>query len=254
MPRWRPTASIAHARRSHADEHFHEVGTRNGEERNACFARDRLREQRFTRARRAYEQHALRNARAEVGELAGAFEELDHFGKLLLLLFRSRHVGEPHFDVGIDAGLGLGKAHRLASPALRLPDQQPEHHAHQYDTDERDEVVHKTARIRVGERHSYGVAAAFDRLVEHLLQRVAAARAGSLVAGVRFIILARIDVAVDLHPVDFPVLYHLTEFGKIDTFRCIQRAGQYDRQDQYQHHGDNAPDQYFRRFTHSASP
>ena len=44
---------IAYARSTDADEHFDEIGTRNREERNASFAGDCSREQRFTGSRRA---------------------------------------------------------------------------------------------------------------------------------------------------------------------------------------------------------
>ena len=40
---------VAHARGAHADEHFHEVGTGNTEERNLGFAGDSARQQAFYR-------------------------------------------------------------------------------------------------------------------------------------------------------------------------------------------------------------
>src|SRR5205085_5026438 len=60
---------VAHAGSAHADEHLHEVGAGDGEERNAGLARDGPREQRLSRSRGAHQEHALGNAPAELGEL-----------------------------------------------------------------------------------------------------------------------------------------------------------------------------------------
>lgn len=64
---------VTHTRCTDADEHLHEVGTRNGEERHAGFACNGARQKRFTGARRANEQHALRNARTELVILIRTF-------------------------------------------------------------------------------------------------------------------------------------------------------------------------------------
>src|SRR3546814_53053 len=57
---------VADARRTHTDEHFDEVRTRNGEEGHAGFTRDRAGEQGFASAGRADEQSALRDLAAEL--------------------------------------------------------------------------------------------------------------------------------------------------------------------------------------------
>src|SRR5437763_734856 len=68
---------IAHAGRTHADEHLHEVGARDGEERNPRLARDGAREQGLARAGGAHQEHALGDASAELGELLRILEESD---------------------------------------------------------------------------------------------------------------------------------------------------------------------------------
>src|SRR5204862_6246155 len=68
---------IADAARADADEHLDEVRARDGEEGNARLAGDRPREQGLARARRAHEQHALRDAAAEALELLRILEEGD---------------------------------------------------------------------------------------------------------------------------------------------------------------------------------
>ena len=62
---------VAHAGGTHADEHLDEVGAGDGEERYVRFPRHRLCEQRLTGARRADEQDAARDARAQFGKFAG---------------------------------------------------------------------------------------------------------------------------------------------------------------------------------------
>ena len=86
---------VAHARRALADEHLHELGARDGEERHVRLARDGLRQQRFTGARRAYEQHALRHRRADGAVFFRGVQEVDDLRQCLLglcLLYTSRCV------------------------------------------------------------------------------------------------------------------------------------------------------------------
>ena len=56
---------IAHPRRAHADEHLDELAAADGEERHLGLAGDGPREQRLACARRADQQNAFRNLRAE---------------------------------------------------------------------------------------------------------------------------------------------------------------------------------------------
>merc|ERR1712185_66319 len=59
----------ANAACADADKHLDELRARRRDERHARLARDRAREQRLARARRALEQHAARRLRADLGEL-----------------------------------------------------------------------------------------------------------------------------------------------------------------------------------------
>ena len=74
---------VAHARGADADEHLDEVGAGDREERHAGLAGDGAREQRLAGARRAVEQDALRDARAERLELLRVLEELLDLVQLL---------------------------------------------------------------------------------------------------------------------------------------------------------------------------
>src|SRR3546814_18172821 len=57
---------VADAARTHTDEHFDEVRTRDGEDGDARLPRDRAGEQGLAGAGRAAEQSALRNLAAEL--------------------------------------------------------------------------------------------------------------------------------------------------------------------------------------------
>ena len=113
---------VADARGADADEHLDEVGTRDREERNARFARDRASEQRLAGARRAQQQHALGNARAERLELLRILEELDDLAELFFGLFDPGDVGERHLRpvFGQQLRARSPERERLAAAALRL--------------------------------------------------------------------------------------------------------------------------------------
>jgi hypothetical protein len=125
---------VANARGAHADEHFDEVRTGNGEKRHAGFARNRAREQRFAGARRAEQQHALGNARAERLELLGVLQELDNLAELLLGLIHARNVVERHLGAVFREHLcaGTSERQRLTTSVLRLP-QDYEEEEREYD-------------------------------------------------------------------------------------------------------------------------
>src|ERR687893_786452 len=74
---------VAHARGADADEHLNEVRAGDREERHAGLTGHGAREQRLARARRAVEQHALRDAGAERLELLRVLEELLDLVQLL---------------------------------------------------------------------------------------------------------------------------------------------------------------------------
>ena len=117
---------VAHTRGTDTDIHLHEVGTADREERNTRFSRNGLCKQRFTCSGRTYEQDALRNFCAKIGELFGALEEFDDFLQFLFFLFRSGDIGEAHFNIGRYARLCLAEAHHLSASAAHRAKNQEE--------------------------------------------------------------------------------------------------------------------------------
>jgi len=128
---------VAYARRAHAYEHLHEVGTGDGDERHARFAGDGPRDQRLTGAGGTDEQHALGNARADVLELAGDLQEVDDFGDLLFHRAVTGNVGEGGFRfVGVvHLGARAPDVHHRAHLSLRAARDEPPECTDQCDHD-----------------------------------------------------------------------------------------------------------------------
>lgn len=87
---------VAHARSAHAHEHLHEIRAGNRQERHIGLSRHRLRQQGFTRSRRAYQQRALGNFRTDGFVFVGFLEEIDDLHDLDLCLLQSGNVLESH--------------------------------------------------------------------------------------------------------------------------------------------------------------
>jgi hypothetical protein len=82
---------VAHARGADADEHLDEVGAADREERHVGLAGHGAGQQGLAGARRAHQQHALRDAAAQLLELLRLLQELDD---LLELVLRLVHAGD----------------------------------------------------------------------------------------------------------------------------------------------------------------
>ena len=150
---------VAHAARADADEHLDEVGARNGEERHVGFARDRPGGQGLAGARRADQQHAARDAAAELLELLRVAQEFDDLLQVFLGLVDAGDVLErdPALRLGQELGLRLAESHRLAGAALHLPghvDPQAQEQQHrQHAGDDRQQPVVAVGRRLGGDRH-----------------------------------------------------------------------------------------------------
>mmetsp|Transcript_30122 Transcript_30122/g.103628 ORF Transcript_30122/g.103628 Transcript_30122/m.103628 type:complete len:359 (+) Transcript_30122:838-1914(+) len=109
----------ADARRADADEHFHELGARRGDEGHARLAGARASEQRLARARGALEEHAARGLGADLGVLFRELEELDDLGQFELGRVATRHVGkgDARLRLHLDLGLRVEHAHGAAATA-----------------------------------------------------------------------------------------------------------------------------------------
>ena len=114
-----------------ADEHLHELAAADGEEGHAGLARDGARQQCLPGPRRADEQHAAGDARAQRQEPLRVLEEVDDLLELHLGFINARDVGEGHGGLVADqhAGAAAAEAEGLARVALGLPHHEQQHHA-----------------------------------------------------------------------------------------------------------------------------
>ncbi len=116
-------------RRADADEHLDEVRAGDGEERHIRLAGDGAREQRLAGAGRTDQQHAARDAPAELLEFLRVAQELDDLLEILLRLVDAGDVVEGHAAVplGEQLGPGLAEAHGAAAARLHLAHEEDPH-------------------------------------------------------------------------------------------------------------------------------
>src|SRR5436190_1144059 len=143
---------VADARRADADEHLHEVGAGDRDERHPRLTGDRTRDEGLAGAGRADQQHTLRDARADLLELARHLEEVDDFGDLFLYRAVARDVGEGRLRfVGVvDLGARAPDVHHRAHLALRASRDEPPERADQRDhEDEAQDRADEVRRLRL---------------------------------------------------------------------------------------------------------
>ena len=114
---------VADLRRAHAHEHFHKLGSGDGEEGYLRLPGHRLRQQGFARAGRAHQQRALGQLRADPGVLARVLQEVHNFLQRVLCFFLSGHVREGHAGLLFRHNLGvrLSEAHGVHPAAQPFP-------------------------------------------------------------------------------------------------------------------------------------
>ena len=139
---------IAHARRAHADEHFHKVRAGLAEKRHVRLARNGFCKQCFTRSGRTYQQHAVRHARAHSSEFLRIFEKFDNLFEFLFFFFRARNVRKAYLQLILLLRFGPAEIHRLLVRIVHRSEHEYHEH-HEQDQPERgNDVV----------RYIYGIA------------------------------------------------------------------------------------------------
>ena len=142
---------VAHAARADAHEHLDELRAGDAEEGHAGLTGDGARQQRLARAWRSDEEHAARDARAELVELLGVFEELDDFLQLSLSLVDTGHVLErdDRLVAQEHPRPALAEAEGLVIGALRLTEHEEEQSAdQQHRQQRRDEDAQPLTAVR----------------------------------------------------------------------------------------------------------
>ena len=143
---------VAHAGRTDADEHLHEVGAGDRHERHPGLTGDGTRDERLAGARRADEQHALGDARADLLELPRVLEEVDDLGDLLLHGAVARDVGERRLRLlgVVHLRPAAPDVHHRAHLALRASAHPHEEADDQHERQRVDDEVAPDAAARVG--------------------------------------------------------------------------------------------------------
>ena len=146
---------VADAAGADADEHLDELRAGDREERHAGLAGDGPGHQRLAGARRAHQQHAARDARAERVELLGVLQELDDFLELGLGLVDAGDVGEGHDGLVAEEhpGPALAEAEGLVIRALGLSHHEEDEAADDQDRQQagdQDQIQPRCVRRRLG--------------------------------------------------------------------------------------------------------
>ena len=109
---FRLAEQIAHPAGADADEHLDEIGPAHAEERHIRLAGDRLAQQRLARARRADQQHALRNAAAERLVFLRRLQKIDDFAQFGHRFVDAGDILEGDLKVLLSVELVLAAAER----------------------------------------------------------------------------------------------------------------------------------------------
>ena len=128
---------VAHARRTHTDEHLHEVGTGNGEEGHARLAGHGAGQQRLTRTGRAVQQHAARDLCPQRLITARVGQEVADLVQLLHSLVGTGYVIEGCIRVVLVQLLGGGFAEAEGTHATAAL------HAGQHEHQQREDQQHR---------------------------------------------------------------------------------------------------------------
>ena len=138
---------VTHARGAHADIQLDKVRTGNRQKGDAGLARNRLGDERLARARRADQQDAFGDARADVDEFFRVLEEFYDLLQLGLFLVCARHIGKGDLFLVIACHLDAraAKLHGIAAAPILLVHHEIPQQAKQ---DEHDEIGHKACPPR----------------------------------------------------------------------------------------------------------
>ena len=209
---FRLVEEVANARRTDADEHLDEVRAGLGEERHVRLARYGFGEKRFTSSGRTDEQYAVRHSRADRGELAGVFEELDYLFEFFFLFLRARHVAELDFGLTLRIGLGLAEVHGLLGRRAHRAEHKYGQHDQKHQPEHGDYIIGYARRITVVELDDNGLIGIFgvvriDKIDEP-------------VAHVHAVIIGFTAVVADVRGV---VLYiHLRDVARLDILLQVR--------------------------------
>mmetsp|Transcript_29281 Transcript_29281/g.113541 ORF Transcript_29281/g.113541 Transcript_29281/m.113541 type:complete len:334 (-) Transcript_29281:802-1803(-) len=107
----RLTEQISHTRCTHANEHFHKLGSRDGEERHSCFSGNSPRKESLSGSRGTFQDHTPRDLCSELAERIGLLQEANDFLELQLRSVTARNIRELDTSLRCELEFGLRPAH-----------------------------------------------------------------------------------------------------------------------------------------------
>ena len=159
---------VAHAGRAHADEHLHEVGTGDGIKRHARLAGHGAGQQRLAGTRRAVEQHAARDLRAELEVPGRILKEVLDLHEFVNGFIGTRDVveGVGRLVLGELLGFVAADAEQSAGALLHAGDEEEEQGGHGHHRQE--QARHLDQEVVLGHVGLVGVDAGVFHGVEDL--------------------------------------------------------------------------------------
>ena len=141
---------VANTAGTDTDEHFDEVRTRNGKERNACFTSNGASQQSLTGSGRAIEKNTLGDASAHGLESGRVFQEVFNFTELFDGLVSTSYVGERNGRsfFGDELVSRLTKLHDSAATATSGAHHEPEEQTDQKNREQEPEGRHQPVVVR----------------------------------------------------------------------------------------------------------
>ena len=249
---------IPDLRGTHAHEHFHELGSGNGEERHIGLPGHRLRQHRLSGSRRPHQQNALRHGSADGRIPLGIVQVFHDFLQIFLRLILSGHITEVNAFRGGHIQLRIGFPHaehhgsRSAAgpvhhflghpPAQPGEDQERKEEHQQIHNDIGDSAVLLNV---VGEPGAGGIQTVCEILVLHLPRLVNLLllisheiRCGGRTAAARILLQGEQDsVGLYLHPVDLLLFRPFHKGAVVHLFQLrsveIRYRKQIDQQQRY---------------------
>ena len=203
---------VADAACADADEHLHEVRTRDAEEGHIGFAGYRAGQQGLAGSGRPDQQHALGNAAAQLLELLRFAQELDDLLQLFLGFIHAGDVFEGHLLLlhGEQAGPALAERQRLIAASLHLADHDEPQRTQQDEGRQVEQPGRPAATGRVLHRHVHAFVAQF---LDHV---GIAGHDGGMETCLVVLELAADFLANDRHFADVALVDLGEELGEID--------------------------------------
>ena len=232
---------VTHLGCAHADEHFHEFRTGDGEERHIRLTGNRLRQHGFTGSGRAHKQDALGHGGADFLILLRIMQIIDDLGQVFLRLILTRHIAETdargRLHVNLRIALSHAEHHGVSAHFVHRPLIHPLADGHKDHNGQHpgNQKAHDGRRLLYdfGSELSAGVMQTFRQT--RIIHQTRFVNLGIVLIGEKDLVI------LNLHLTDILLFRHIHE-GAVIHFDdlCLQHSGHHQKiqQQQNEHHYD----------------